>query len=202
MKRIMVGMTVVIGFALMASVGFAAEPKYSGFLNGLYENLQPGPEGGAKMRWLKPGVMFGKYNKFMVDSVIFFLADDSEYKGIDPNEMKELADSFNRAIVEAFNGKYPIVADPGPDVARIRVAITGLKESKPVVSGITSILPIGLAVSLVKKGAGGSWTGSGSTSVEMEVLDSATNEPIAAAVDEIRGIRRKILQMGISQGSL
>ena len=73
------------------------------------------------------GVMFGKYNKFMVDSVIFFFADDSEYKGIDPNEMKELADNFNQAIVAAFKDKYPIVAEPGPDVARIRIAITGVK---------------------------------------------------------------------------
>jgi hypothetical protein len=183
-KRIRVVLTVVIGLALVASAGFAAEPKYSGFLGDNYKNLQPGPEDGAKMRWMKPGVMFGKYNKFMVDSVIFFLADDSEYKGIDPNEVKELADGFNQAIVAAFKDKYPIVAEPGADVARIRIAITGVKESKPVVSGITSILPIGLAVSLVKKGATGSWSGSGTTSAEMEILDSTTSDVIVAAVDE------------------
>ncbi len=184
MKKVTVVLAIVIGFALMGSIGLAAEPKYSGFLGDNYKNLEPGPEGGAKMRWMKPGVMFGKYNKFMVDSVIFFLADDSEYKGIDPNEVKELADGFNQAIVAAFKDKYPIVAEPGPDVARIRIAITGVKESKPVVSGITSILPIGLAVSLVKKGATGSWSGSGTTSAEMEILDSTTSDVIVAAVDE------------------
>ena len=71
--------------------------------------------------------MFGKYNKYMVDSVIFFLADDSEYKGIDPNELKELSDGFNQAIVDAFKDKYAIVTEPGPDVARIRIAITGFQ---------------------------------------------------------------------------
>jgi hypothetical protein len=184
LKKVTVVLAIAIGFALMGSIGLAAEPKYSGFLGDNYKNLEPGPEGGAKMRWMKPGVMFGKYNKFMVDSVIFFLADDSEYKGIDPNEVKELADGFNQAIVAAFKDKYPIVAEPGPDVARIRIAITGVKESKPVVSGITSILPVGLAVSLVKKGATGSWSGSGTTSAEMEILDSTTSDVIAAAVDE------------------
>jgi hypothetical protein len=133
---------------------------------------------------MKPGVMFGKYNKFMVDSVIFFFADDSEYKGIDPNEMKELSDGFNQAIVEAFKDRYPIVAEPGPDVARIRIAITGVKSSKPVVSGITSILPVGLAFSLVKKGTAGSWSGSGATSAEAEILDSLTSDVIIVAVDE------------------
>jgi len=177
-------LTVLIVFALMTSVGFTTEPKYSGFLGDLYKNLEPGPEGGAKMRWLKPGVMFGEYDRFMVDSVISFFADDSAYKGIDPNEMKELADDFNLAIVEAFKDKYTIVTEPGPDVTRIRIAITGLKASKPVASGFTSILPVGLAFSLVKKGTTGSWAGSGATSAEFEALDSLTNEPIVAAVDK------------------
>lgn len=185
MKRAATVLTaVVIGFALLASVGLGAEPKYSGFLGDIYKNLQPGPEGGAKMRWMKPGVRFGNYHKFMVDSVIFFFADDSEYKGIDPNELKELSDACDQAIVAAFKDKYPIVAEPGPDVARIRVAITGVKQSKPVRSAITSIVPLGLAVSFVKKGATGSWSGSGTTSAEMEILDSVTNEVIIAAVDE------------------
>lgn len=184
MKAVKVVLAVVIGFALVASAGLAAEPKYSGFLGDLYKNLQPGPEGGAKMRWMKPGVMFGKYDKFMVDSVIFFFADDSAYKGIDPNEMKELSDEFNQAIVVAFKDKYPIVAEPGPDVARIRIAITGVKASKPGVSAVSSVLPIGLAFSLVRKGATGSWSGSGATSAELEALDSTTNEPILAAVDD------------------
>ena len=184
MKRVGVVLAVAVGFALMASAGYAAEPKYSGFLGDYYKYLEPGPEGGVKMRWMKPGVMFGKYNKFMVDSVIFFFADDSEYKGIDPNEMKELSDGFNQAIVEAFKDKYPIVAEPGPDVARIRIAITGVKSSKPVVSGITSILPVGLAFSLVKKGAAGSWSGSGATSAEAEILDSLTSDVIIVAVDD------------------
>ena len=49
---------VFIGLALITTTGFAAEPKYSGFLENYYANLQPGPKDGAKMRWLKPGVDF------------------------------------------------------------------------------------------------------------------------------------------------
>jgi len=177
-------MAAVIGIVLIVPAAFAAEPKYSGFLGDYYKNLQPGPKDGAKMRWLKPGTNFSKYNKFMVDSVIFFFADDSEYKGIDPVELKELADGFNKAIVDAFKDKYPLVSEPGPDVARIRFAITGFKESKPGLSGFTSIMPVGLVVSAIKKGTTGSWTGSGSTSAEVMALDSMTNDVIAVAVDD------------------
>ena len=46
----------------------------------------------GKVRYLKPGVDVVKYKKLMIDPVIFFFAGDYEYKGIDPTEMKQLAD--------------------------------------------------------------------------------------------------------------
>ncbi len=136
------------------------------------------------MRWVKPGVDFSRYDKVMLDSVVFFFADDSEYKGMDPHELKELADIFNRHLVTALQGKYPIAAEPGPDVVRIRFAITDLKQSRPVLSGVTSVIPVGLGISLLKKGATDSWSGSGATGAEVMVLDSLTNEVIAVARDE------------------
>lgn len=185
MKSTAIGvMALVIGLTFCVGTSFSAEPKYSGFLGDSYKNLQPGPEGGAKMRWIKPGVDFSKYNKLMVDSVIFYLADDSEDKGINAEEMKELTDAFNEEIVKSLKDKYPIVSEPGPDVARLRVAITGVKKSKPGVSVVTSIIPVGIGISLIKKGVSGSYTGSGGTQAEFMTLDSMTNEVIVAAVDE------------------
>jgi hypothetical protein len=173
--------TLTLVLALMAC---ATQPaKKSEFLKDYEAKMIPGPEGGAKMRWLAPGVNFGKYNRVMLDSVVFYLADDSEYKGIDPAEMKELADAFNLAMITALKDKYPIVAEPGPDVVRLRIALTGIKQSRPVLSAMTSITPPGLAMNLINKGATGSWTGSGATSAETMVIDSATNQVIGVAQD-------------------
>ncbi len=187
MKKIAkIMLTVVIVLVFVAPIAFSSDVPFSGFLGDptVYDLLKPGPEGGAKLRWLKPDVDFKKYNKFMVDGVIFFLADKSEYKGIDPQEMKELADEFNKELAAALEGKYPIVAEPGPDVARIRFAITNIRPSKPGISAVTSIVPIGLGVSIIKKGASGGWSGSGETAIELMVLDTMTNEVIALAVDQ------------------
>jgi hypothetical protein len=156
----------------------------TGFLGEYYAKLEPGPKDGAKLRWLKPGVDWAKYDKVMLDSVVFFFDDDSEYKGIEPNELKKLADDFNQQLVDTLKGPYPIVAEPGPGVLRIRFAITDLQQSNPVLSGVTSIIPVGLAVSVVKKGVTDSWAGSGATGAEMMALDSLTNDVIAVAQDE------------------
>ena len=143
----LVALSLALAMSLTACASFSNQ---SGFLDGYYKNLQPGPEGGAKERWMKPGVDFSKYDKVMLDGVVFYFAPDSEDKGIDPEQMKELSDAFNKELVSALKDKYPIVADPGPGVLRIKIALTGIKESRPVLSGITTIVPVGLVVSTAR----------------------------------------------------
>ena len=187
MKKMLVTvMAVVVSFMLMAAAGFAEEKRYSGFLVN-YDNLQKGPKGGVAERYLKPGVDFSKYNKLMLDNVVFFMADDAQYKGIDSEQMKELSDDFNQAVVKALGGQYPLVGEPGPDVMRVRVAVTQLTPGKPGQSVMTTVMPIGLAFSFLKKGATGSYPGVGKTGMEVEFLDSLSNERIGAAVDQQAG---------------
>jgi hypothetical protein len=187
---------VVMGVALMgfaiscASTGnqskqSATAPQKSGFLQGYYEKLEPGKtKDDPKLMWIKPGVEYTKYKKVMVDYVIFAFADDSEYKGIDATEIKKIGDEASKALVNSLKKEFPVVSDPGPDVIRIRTAIVDLKQSHPVISGVTSVVPVGLAINIVKKGATDSWTGSGATTAEMMVLDSRTNEVLAAGEDD------------------
>jgi hypothetical protein len=182
------------------SKGATAEAQKLGFLGEYAQYLQPGPEGGAKMRWLKPGVDFGKYNKVMLDSVIFFFADSSGYKGIDPQALKELADACDLQVINVLKGTYPIVAEPGPDVVRIRFAITDLEQSRPVLSAVTTVVPIGLGISIIKKGATGSWTGSGATGAELMAIDSMTGNVIAVAQDKkTAGVTERFSKWGSAE---
>ncbi len=149
-----------MGMMFLASCATTAPPKTS-FLGEYYKNLKPGPEGGVKKRWMKPGVDFPKYKKFMVDYVVFALAEDSESKIINGDEMKKLGDACTLAIINALKDKYPIVSEPGPESARFRFAIVDLKQSSPALSAVTTVIPVGLGISIVKKGATDSWSGVG-----------------------------------------
>ena len=177
-----------IGMMFLASCATTTTtPSQSGFLGEYAKKLTPVvPEKMDWMRWMKPGVDFTKYNKFMVDYVVFALAEDSEYKGIDGDEMKKLGDAASLAMVNAIKEKYPIVAEPGPDVMRVRTAIIGLKQSNPVSSGITTVIPVGLGISLIKKGTSDAWIGSGATKAEVLFIDSMTNEVLGAGYDEYK----------------
>ena len=181
MKKLLV---LLMGMMFLASCATTAPPK-SGFLGEYAKNLAPAPKGAiSTLRWLKPGVDFTKYKKTMVDYVVFALAEDSEYKAISGEEMKELGDAASLALVNEIKKKDTIVAEPGPDVWRVRLAIVGLKQSNPAISAVTTVIPIGIGISVIKKGAAGAWSGAGATRAEAMFLDSMTNEVIAAGTLE------------------
>jgi len=162
--------------------------------------LQPGPPGGAKMRWLKPGVDFSKYHRLMLDPVVFFFAPDSEYKGMDPQELKGLADAFRRRLVDTLKKDYPIIASPAPDVSRLRLAITDLRQSRPDIWGITVDGLIGFGEKSRQKRDGQLWSGSGATAAELVVFDSMTQDVIMAAKDKRTfGLKEKFTKWGSAE---
>ncbi len=170
-----------MAFMILAGCGAKSGPKYEGVFvpKEFASKFEPGIDEHT-VRWIRPGLDAKKYKRAMVDYVVFALAPDSDYKGINADEMKKLADAASLALVNAIKEKYEVVSEPGPDVVRIRFAITDLKQSRPAVSAITTVVPVGLAISLVKKGVSDDWTGGGLTKGEVMFLDSMTGQVIAA----------------------
>lgn len=178
----------MLALCCAALVGCAAAPTttHSGFLK-TYPQFQPGPSDGVDQVYTKPGMDLRKYRRVMLDEAQFYLKKSDANQGIQASELKELADTFHRAMFEALGNAYPLVAEPGNDVLRIRLAVTDIELSNPAMSGITTVLPVGLAVSVAKKAATGSYTGVGGASMEVEFLDSMTSEQIGAATDTFSG---------------
>jgi putative nucleotidyltransferase with HDIG domain len=159
--------------------------------------LTPGPVGGVRLRWIKPGIDLTRFRGLMFDRVIFFFAPDSEYKGMDPQELKKLANLFHREFKNELKKKYPLVNAPGTGVVRIRFAITDLKQSRPVLSDIWSS---GISLPNSEKCLKTSWADSGATSMEVLVLDSMTNIPIMAAIDDQKtGLKEKFTKWGSAE---
>jgi len=191
-----------ISIVLAMAAGCATQKTArSGFLEN-YPVFEPGPKGGVDSVYLKKNVDFTSYDKVMMDHVAFYFSEDAKYKGIHADELKELADTFHKAFAEALANAYPLVDKPGTGVMRIRTAIIDLVPSKPGLSGVTTVVPIGLAIDLVKSGAGGGHTGVGQASIEVEFLDSMTNERIAAALDTKPGDKLEgLTKWGAAKGA-
>lgn len=193
MKTARIILIAMIGCALTMSTGCASKVKQSGFLED-YPSFEKGPRGGVDQVYFKEGVDFKKYDKILMDQVVFYFSEDSKYKGINPEEINKLSDAFHKAMVDALKDEYPFVSEEGPRVLRIRCAITDVKTSKPLLNTITAVVPSGLAISLVKKGVTGTHTGVGGASMEAEFLDSQTNERVAAVIDKRMAGKYKVIK--------
>jgi len=182
----------MVALALMAGTGWAKkEMRKSGFFSD-YSKLKEGKKGEAEFYYIKEGVNWNSYDKIMIDHLVFFMSEDAQYNGIQPDELKEIADTWHRAFFDALEGDYEITHEPGPGVLRFRAAITDLSPTKRGLNTITTVIPVGLAISVMKKAVTGAGTGVGKVTAEMEVLDSSTNEVLAAAVDFKAGKKYRV----------
>jgi len=135
-------------------------------------------------------------------SIKIFFKDDSEYKGIDPDELKVLTDYFYEAINKAVGDAYPMVKEAGPDVLRLRVAVTDLVPNKPEASVVTLVVPfswIADAGSGVAKGDAGSTVFTGAATVEVEALDSDSSKQLVAFIETESG-KKYNWAHGVSKG--
>lgn len=151
----------------------------AGFLSN-YSNLRPveGKEG--IQRYIDRSRDVRRFSKLYIDPVQVFISNDPEsYKGVQPDVLKRMADSFRTEFVNVVQNDYQIVNAPGPDVVRIRLAITGVQPVSPPLS-VTDFIPI-KAVFNAGRAAVGATPRVAEISAEIEVLDSQ-GRPVAAAV--------------------
>lgn len=189
MKKHIVRFALLIASVIMLA-GCAASGMKSvettGFL-GDYSQLKPGGEDRAALFYVKPGVDLKKYNKIMFERIVVMLSDQAESKELDPAMLKELTDYYELALFNAVKDGYEVVDQPGADVLRVRVAITGLKPSKPVANTMSTIIPVGMIAAGATKAVSGENLGTGEASTEFELLDSLSGQRLAAAVDRRQG---------------
>jgi Protein of unknown function (DUF3313) len=158
----------------------------TGFLDD-YSLLKPGGDDRAALVYIMPGKDFKPYNKIMFERVLVSLSPDAKNKEIDPAMLAELAEYYQKALLNAVKGGYQLVDQAGPGVLRVRVAITGVKPSNPVSNTMSSIIPIGMLVAGATKATSGDNLGTGEAATEIDVLDSQTGMRLAAAVDRRQG---------------
>ncbi len=160
-------------------------PEESSFL-GDYSQLRENPDYPAARVYIRPGVMWSRYNAVQIDSVGLW---GDAAANISAEDQKVLTDTLLKSLEDDLGKYFTLVNQPGPNTLRLRVALTQVGAAKPVLRTISTVVPqlrvLGSIVGLAADTA----TTVGSATVEMEVLDSATNQRLAAAVDERAGTK-------------
>jgi len=167
-----------------------------------YSKLAPVEGDKNAYRYIDPAVDFSKYQKLLIDRIKVWYKDDSDYKGIDPDDLKALTDYFHQAIVKAVGDDYNVVNEVGPDVLRVRIAVTDLVPNKPEASVVSLVVPfawVADAGSGAAKGETGSTAFSGEATIEMEAMDSVSSQQVGAYIDKEVG-KKYQWSKGVSEG--
>jgi hypothetical protein len=175
----MIKRTLLIASLLALSVQ-AAIGADSGFIEDRPALVKDGDRAGA-MIWQKPGLNLATYTRVMVEPVTVVISPESEYQGLDANELKALADGFAEALAKTLEPEIPVVSKPGPGVIYTRAAITNVKLAKKK-RGLLGYTPIGLVVTAVSD-ASGARISLTEAVLEVEMLDSLTGERLGVLVD-------------------
>jgi hypothetical protein len=176
---------VLLAAALTAGPTWAegSKSQVSGFL-GDYSKLAAVADRPGTMLYLDKSGDYRAYTKVMFDPVEVILVPNPEYKGIQPDALKRMTDSFLSAFSKSLAPDYQVVAAPGPDVLRVRMAITGVQPA-PTDMSATDFIPIKAIFNAARAAGGGSPRVAEMTG-EMEVLD-AQGKRIAAATATRKG---------------
>lgn len=127
---------------LLATPGLALAKEV--YTSSFIENL-PAPEASSDdprlLEWTKDGLKIGDYTKLAIPHSYIFLSDKNKYKGLQPDQMKLLADRLSAIFKARFADTIDIVEEPGPGVMVMNLALSDLTMKKK--RGLMSFTPTG-----------------------------------------------------------
>ena len=184
-----------IGVLLLLALGASCSTTYqarhaqtSGFL-GDYSQLRQGRAREPLLIYYNPAADIRAYDRILIDPVTGYMGAGSHLSKLSKPDRQALLDYFHATLREQLGQDYALVDRPGPGVLRLRIALTDARGPKPVLDTLSTVVPVGLAISALERAALGKTLTTGSVRIEAEALDGETGVRLAAMVDERVGAK-------------
>jgi hypothetical protein len=145
--------------------------------------LEKGGEDEALYRYINPKADWPSYSKILLDPVINLRGAELAKEGVPLEDLQRLADNFYLLLYKELETDYEMVTEPGPRTLRIQVAITDMQESWATTDTITSVIPVGMAISAGSEFVTGKPSFVGEATIEGKVTDARTGQLLGAGVD-------------------
>lgn len=131
----------LIALTLMVFPNVSLAAKYQ---SSFIENLPPltvSADDKNVMQWIHDDMNSGNYNKLLMPQPYVILSEDNKYKGIQPDQLKLLADRISSIFVSRLEELAEIVDQPDPGVLVVNMALTNVVMKKK--RGLLGYTPIG-----------------------------------------------------------
>jgi len=171
---------VLVGVAAMALAGpgCGGKPGFAGFLSS-YDRLETGSSFDRDYYYRHETIDPFDYEAVIVEAVQVYFTEEARGRDLNEDALAELTTHFDEGFRELMDERFDLAAAPGEGVARVRIAVTDVRPSKPLFDIVPHSKILGL--------------NTGGATIEAEMLDSVTGEQILAVVDRRWGNRLRPL---------
>jgi len=147
---------------------------FSGYI-GDYDGLEKTTDelGHEVLRWQSSDLIAGAYETLMIDEIVFY-PKPTPTPQISEELLIEIREYANAALLHEVSKVVPVTSQPGSDVLRMRMAITGVSTSAEGLKGYEYIPIAAIAAGVTS--ATGARNREAFFVVETELLDSMTGE--------------------------
>jgi len=127
----------------LPSAGLAQDFPQSGFLDD-YSKLRPAPQL-EKIDFVYMSDDFhakiAAAKAIIIPPPVFFVAADSKYKGINPDDIKVITEGLRQRLIDAFADGYQIASNAGPNTIELRMAMSNIHLKKKKRTPLIGYLP-------------------------------------------------------------
>jgi len=165
------------------------EASITHFLGADYTKMTAVPGAPGRFAWRKPGLDPKYYTGVLLDPTVVWREDAlAKDTGISIEELRALAKYFDTVLLKTMHTlEFPLKSTPGPRTMRLSAAITKVRGSRPVMNTISSVLPVGILMTMGRKAAGGTDPSVGSCTIEFRFSDAETGETLGVFADHKDG---------------
>lgn len=187
----------VLAMAILP-VAHAVEEKPSLFTLPL-EAFKVNPDNKNQKLYLKPGVELKNYHAVIIEPLVFtHHQPDGEWQIVVIEEQSRIAQYFHHSLAAALLAEnIAVVTEPGPGIARLRVAIADIMQEKPGLS-VTDFVPIKAIFNIARKAGGvDPYLVKMSTMAQLE--DAESHELLAGSVNLVDSKKTKTAKQQVTK---
>lgn len=143
-------------------------------------NKDPSAAGDKHYAYLSTDFQPSKYEALMIDPLRFYPEPQpSQY--VTAETLNQLSSYFDQAVRTKIGRRVRLADQPGHGVAHVRLAITAVGEEARTLKPY-QFIPVGLAITGVKAAVEGGLPHHARITVENEVRDSVSGQPLLLSV--------------------
>jgi hypothetical protein len=175
------------GLISCAAVEKPQEAKAKGFLSDYSKMREYDEENLPKKMYINPKANFGKYDKIILAPLSIWTLPGSSLEEIPQKELESIGWHYIEAMKRELSKNYVLIDKPMRGTMWVRFAMTEATGANQAMKTISTVLPIGLAMSAARKLATGTHSFVGSGSFEGEIRDAKTGELLFAYISKRAG---------------